>query len=590
MAASLERVVRGSHCDQEGRTDAGHDRSQRIAQAVRAGPGAGRHVVHRRARPGHRLRRPERGRQVHHHAGHTRPGRGRRGQGPGRRQAVRQPAAADAGPRLAAGRGRAAAEPYRPQPPALAGALAGPDRQAGGRDDRAGGPAGRGQAASGRLLAGHAAAAGHRRGDARRPGGDHAGRAVQRDGPGGNRVDARVPAVAGRRRPGGAGVQSPDERASGHRGSSDRRRARQGDRRHDDGEPARDRLRRPGDATYHRPRAGHGSAEVRRGAGRGQWSRRAPVLGHFGRTGGGAPIEQRRPVLRGFRPPGQPGAGLPGADQAGRRVPPVRIRLRRRAGRASRPGGAAMTTRAISVPRPEAGLGDGPRGGFGGVLRAEWTKFHSVRGWVIGMILAALLMIFLGVFAAANGFSSCGVPGGPQETGKACLPYVPYGPGGEVVTDSFSFVHQPLTGNGSITARVTALRTEQQTSPDTTAPLSVPWAKAGIIVKQSTKQGSAYAAVMVTGGNGVRMQYDYTGDIAGPPGGVSAAHPRWLRLTRSGDTLTGYDSADGTHWTAVGTVRLSGLPSTVQVGMFATSPQYFQTSLGVASVSGGPSE
>jgi ABC-type transport system involved in multi-copper enzyme maturation permease subunit len=236
-----------------------------------------------------------------------------------------------------------------------------------------------------------------------------------------------------------------------------------------------------------------------------------------------------------------------------------------------------MTTRAISVPRPEAGLGDGPRGGFGGVLRAEWTKFHSVRGWVIGMILAALLMIFLGVFAAANGFSSCGVPGGPQETGKACLPYVPYGPGGEVVTDSFSFVHQPLTGNGSITARVTALRTEQQTSPDTTAPLSVPWAKAGIIVKQSTKQGSAYAAMMVTGGNGVRMQYDYTGDIAGPPGDVSAAHPRWLRLTRSGDTLTGYDSADGTHWTAVGTVQLSGLPSTVQVGMFSTSPNYTVT-------------
>jgi ABC-type transport system involved in multi-copper enzyme maturation permease subunit len=236
-----------------------------------------------------------------------------------------------------------------------------------------------------------------------------------------------------------------------------------------------------------------------------------------------------------------------------------------------------MTTRAISVPRSEAGLGDGPRGGFGGVLRAEWTKFHSVRGWVIGMILAALLMIFLGVFAAANGFSSCGFPGGPQETGKACLPYVPYGPGGEVVTDSFSFVRQPMTGNGSITARVTALRTEQQTSPDTTAPLSVPWAKAGIIVKQSTKQGSAYAAMMVTGGNGVRMQYDYTGDIAGLPGGVSAAHPRWLRLTRSGDTLTGYDSADGTHWTAVGTVQLSGLPSTVQVGMFATSPNYTVT-------------
>ncbi len=97
--------------------------------------------------------------------------------------------------------------------------------------------------------------------------------------------------------------------------------------------------------------------------------------------------------------------------------------------------------------------------------------------------------------------------------------------------------------------------------------------------------------MMVTGGNGVRMQYDYTGDIAGLPGGVSAAHPRWLRLTRSGDTITGYDSADGTHWTAVGTVQLSGLPSTVQVGMFATSPGYTvtQNSFGGGSIQRRPS-
>ena len=78
--------------------------------------------------------------------------------------------------------------------------------------------------------------------------------------------------------------------------------------------------------------------------------------------------------------------------------------------------------------------------------------------------------------------------------------------------------------------------------------------------------------MMVTGGHGVRMQYDYTHDTPGLPGAVSAASPRWLRLTRSGDTLTGYDSADGTHWTRVGTVTLAGLPATVQAGLFVTSP------------------
>ena len=117
----------------------------------------------------------------------------------------------------------------------------------------------------------------------------------------------------------------------------------------------------------------------------------------------------------------------------------------------------------------------------------------------------------------------------------------------------------------------------------------VPWAKAGIIIKASTRQGSAYAAMMVTGSHGVRMQYDYTGDMPGLAGSVSAASPRWLRLTRSGGTLTGYDSANGTRWTRVGTVTLAGLASTVQGGLFATSPQYSQTSLGSASVNGGPS-
>jgi ABC-type transport system involved in multi-copper enzyme maturation permease subunit len=93
--------------------------------------------------------------------------------------------------------------------------------------------------------------------------------------------------------------------------------------------------------------------------------------------------------------------------------------------------------------------------------------------------------------------------------------------------------------------------------------------------------------MMVTGGHGVRMQYDYTGDLPGLAGSVSAASPRWLRLTRSGSTLTGYDSADGTRWTRVGTVTLAGLPRTVPGGLFATSPQYSQTFGGLSSVSGG---
>ncbi len=205
------------------------------------------------------------------------------------------------------------------------------------------------------------------------------------------------------------------------------------------------------------------------------------------------------------------------------------------------------------------------RTGFAQVLRAEWTKFRTVRGWVIGMIIAALVTVGI----ALLDHSECGgqaTPGGAVLAGYGCA--APIGPGGEAVSDSFYFAHRPLAGNGSLTTRVTAL-----TLPGAAGPARLqPWSKAGIIIKASTRPGSAYAAMLVTPGHGVRMQYDYTGDIAGRPGTVSPAAPRWLRLTRSGDTITGYDSADGTHWSTVGTVRLAGLPPTAQAGLFAATP------------------
>src|SRR5262245_4980673 len=207
------------------------------------------------------------------------------------------------------------------------------------------------------------------------------------------------------------------------------------------------------------------------------------------------------------------------------------------------------------------------RNGFPQLLRAEWTKFRAVRGRVIGVVVGALVIPLLGLLSAAGiRYES---PNGNVR------PSVPVGPGGEAVTDRFYFMHQPLAGNGGITARVTSMTgiiTYPPPNHDQIVPGVVPWAKAGLIVKESTIPGSAYAAVILTGKNGVRMQYNFTEDIAGRPGGASAEHPRWLRLIRAGDTLTGYESTDGTQWSEVGTAHLAGLPGTVQVGLFVTSP------------------
>jgi ABC-type transport system involved in multi-copper enzyme maturation permease subunit len=222
---------------------------------------------------------------------------------------------------------------------------------------------------------------------------------------------------------------------------------------------------------------------------------------------------------------------------------------------------------------------------FWPLLHAEWTKFRTVRGWVVAIVVAAVLIDVVALLVP-RGQVHCGPPAN-SKSGAACLAHLPIGPAGEAVNDSYELAAQPLADGGSITVRVTSLTglTEQEggfipsSGPHSTIsslrPGLVPWAKAGIIITASTRAGSAYAAMMVTGSHGVRMQYDYTADIAGLPGAVSAASPRWLRLTRSGDVITGYDSADGKSWTRVGTAHLAGLPGTVLAGMFATSPLNF---------------
>src|SRR3984957_4281611 len=217
-----------------------------------------------------------------------------------------------------------------------------------------------------------------------------------------------------------------------------------------------------------------------------------------------------------------------------------------------------MTAGTVTSYRPGQETG---RDGFAELVRAEWTKFRTVRGWVIGLVVAVLVMFGLGLFGAVGSSSSCqSTSGGPARSGPGCTASAPpVGPGGEAVNDSFYFVRQPLAGNGSITVRVTSLTgliPSRNGVGTGTQPGLVPWAKAGIIIKASTKPGSAHAAMRVTADHGVRMQDDFTGDTAGQPGAVTASGPRWLRLIRSGDTITGYDSADALHWTQVGTVHL----------------------------------
>src|ERR1700722_2456686 len=115
-----------------------------------------------------------------------------------------------------------------------------------------------------------------------------------------------------------------------------------------------------------------------------------------------------------------------------------------------------MTAPTITPYRPGQ---QAARDGFAQLLRAEWTKFRTVRGWVIGMIVAALVTVGIGLLSAVGSMSSCTI------NGKPCHIVHPVGPGGEAVTDTFYFVHRPLASHGSITARGTSLTGELPTAP-----------------------------------------------------------------------------------------------------------------------------
>ena len=213
-------------------------------------------------------------------------------------------------------------------------------------------------------------------------------------------------------------------------------------------------------------------------------------------------------------------------------------------------------------------------------IAAEWTKLRSVRGWRAAAVLGVLLTVLL-AYLVGNGTNS-GVctpqHSGPERCGVG-HPFVPTGPNGEAVADSYYLVARELTGDSTITTRVTGLTGVTSTAPADAAPsLSrtrpdlAAWSKAGLIITANTRPGAAYAAVMATAKHGIRFQYQYTHDLSGPSGSPTPGTPSWLRLTRTGTRVTAYDSANGTTWHELGSTTLSELRSTATVGLFVTSP------------------
>ncbi|MCU0916459.1 MAG: discoidin domain-containing protein, partial [Planctomycetes bacterium] len=134
--------------------------------------------------------------------------------------------------------------------------------------------------------------------------------------------------------------------------------------------------------------------------------------------------------------------------------------------------------------------------------------------------------------------------------------------------DQFRFAAKKLTGNGAIVAKVESLVNTD------------PWAKLGVMIRESMAPGSRFAAVYATPGNGVRYQARLMTDAAAvsdtavaTPAQIALKAPVWVKMERAGNNFSGSYSTDGVKWTAMSwnpqAINMAASP--VYIGLCATS-------------------
>ena len=133
--------------------------------------------------------------------------------------------------------------------------------------------------------------------------------------------------------------------------------------------------------------------------------------------------------------------------------------------------------------------------------------------------------------------------------------------------DQFRFAAKKLTGNGTIVAKVESV--------DNTDP----WAKAGVMIRDSLDPDARFAAVYATPGNGVRYQARLlnagaaTSDTTvATPEQMALKTPVWIKIERVGTSFNGYYSTDGVKWTSMSwNPQTIAMTSTVYIGLCVTS-------------------
>ena len=128
--------------------------------------------------------------------------------------------------------------------------------------------------------------------------------------------------------------------------------------------------------------------------------------------------------------------------------------------------------------------------------------------------------------------------------------------------DSFHLSYTLRTGDVDVIAKIERL----------SAPVGSNFAMAAITMRESLASDARHASIVVSteGKAKFRRRVTVGGSTSsdGPPTG-SISIPRWVRLTRRGNDVTAYLSADGVTWHRVHTTQRIVMPARLYVGIVA---------------------
>lgn len=149
---------------------------------------------------------------------------------------------------------------------------------------------------------------------------------------------------------------------------------------------------------------------------------------------------------------------------------------------------------------------------------------------------------------------------GSLSTGSTTMSLTGAGMGFQEVSDSIRFVWKPLTGDGSITGRVTGFSANNGGN-----------AYGGLMMRTSLRREASNVAATVISGGGLQYTRRNEAGSYTEPFTHTLRAPYWVRVERIGNVFTGYRSEDGVTWTQQGSPVTIAMPSSALWGLAVTS-------------------